>query len=129
MRISIVSGAAAAALLFGVIPQMASAADTYTEATFTGQVAGGNANVTAPFTSVISQGQAFSGTFVFDDQSVPSVGSGYSNVFFSNDIPTTAAFTLQLGTLTFNLSNGLAADGPYGIEYDNGAFKSSRTAA
>jgi hypothetical protein len=107
--------------MLGAIPQMASA-DTYTEATFTGQVAGGNANVTAPFTSVISQGQSFSGTFVFDDQSVPSAGSGLSNVFFSTNIPTADAFTLQLGTLSFNLTNALAADAPYGTEYDNGAF-------
>jgi hypothetical protein len=121
MRISLVSGAAAAALMVGAIPQMASA-DTYTEATFTGQVAGGNANVTAPFTSVISQGQSFSGTFVFDNQSVPPAGSGLSNIFFSNNIPATDAFTLQLGTLSFNLSNGLAADAPYGTEYNNGAF-------
>jgi hypothetical protein len=119
MRMSLVSGAAAAALMFSAMPQMASA-DTYTEATFTGQVAGGNANVTAPFTSVISQGQSFSGTFVFDNQSVPSAGSGLSNIFFSNDIPAANAFTLQLGTL--NLTNGLAADASYGTEYNNGAF-------
>jgi hypothetical protein len=121
MRMSLISGATAAALMFGAIPQMASA-DTYTEATFTGQIAGGNANVTAPFTSVISQGQSFSGAFVFDDQSVPIAGSGFSNVFFSNNIPSADAFALQLGTLSFNLSNGLAGDGPYGTEYNNGAF-------
>jgi len=121
MRISQVSGAAAAALMIGAMPQMASA-DMYTEATFTGQVAGGSANVTAPFTSVISQGQSFSGTFVFDNQSVPSAGSGLSNVFFSNNIPAANAFTLQLGTLSFNLSNGLAVDAPYGTQYNNGTF-------
>jgi hypothetical protein len=97
-------------------------ADTYTEASFSGQVAGGNANVTAPFTSVISQGQAFSGTFVFDDQSVPAAGSGLANVFFSSNIPATDAFSLQLGSLSFNLSDALAADAPYGTEYNNGSF-------
>ena len=121
MRMSLISGAVAAALMFGAIPQLANA-DTYTEATFTGQVAGGNANVTAPFTSVISQGQSFSGTFVFDDETVPSAGSGLTNVFFSAAIPTADAFTLKLGTLSFNLSNALAVDAPYGTEYNNGAF-------
>jgi hypothetical protein len=120
MRVLLVTGAAAAALMMGV-PQTASA-DTYTQATFTGQVAGGDANVSAPFTSVISQGQAFSGSFVFDDQSVPPAGSGASNIFFSNDIPATDAFTLQLGGLSFNLTNALAADAPFGTEYNNGAF-------
>jgi hypothetical protein len=53
---------------------------------------------------------------------VPPAGSGLSNIFFSNNIPAANAFTLQLGTLSFNLSNGLAVDAPYGTEYNNGAF-------
>jgi hypothetical protein len=52
----------------------------------------------------------------------PPAGSGLQNVFFSNNIPAPDAFTLQLGTLSFNLSNGLAVDAPYGTEYNNGAF-------
>ena len=106
-------------------------ADTYTSANFSGQIAGGNANVQAPFTSVLTQGQSFSGSLVFDNNLVPASGSGLVNVFFSNfpdigQIPSATALTLTLGGLPpFTLGDAVTPQ--FGtqeaaIQYNNGNF-------
>ena len=99
-------------------------ADTYISANFSGQIAGGNANVKAPFTAVLTQGQSFSGSLVFDSNLVPAANSGLVNVFFSSfpdigQIP--SALTLTLGGLpAFHL--GDAGVQAAAIQYKNGQF-------
>lgn len=99
-------------------------ADTYHIADFSGHLAGGSANVKAPFNSVLTQGAPVGGHFVFDDQLIPP--SGTVNVFFSSFpdiaiIPAATAFFLDLGGgLQFDLSSPTA--GPPAIQYKNGQF-------
>jgi len=112
------------------------AADTYESATFTGAINGGGANVKAPFsTDGFTQGETFSGSFVFDVQSVPVAGSGFVNVFFSSfpdigAIPNATAFGFSIQSLAtpdslgFNLGDALVQfpTQEAAIQYNNGQF-------
>jgi hypothetical protein len=103
-------------------------ADTYTQASFSGAINSGNANVKAPFSgNGFTQGQTFSGSFVFDNQLVPAGNSGFTNVFFSSfpdiaAIPNASAFSFTFGSLSFNLGDNLNTLLPAGIQYNNGHF-------
>jgi hypothetical protein len=96
-----------AALLASASPL---AAATYTQADFSGGVYPGGANVKAPFGSPdFYSGMPISGNFVIQDDLIP-VGQGFHNVSFSSftDIgstPAADAFTINIGSLTFNLSD------------------------
>jgi hypothetical protein len=127
MRGTILTGMAVATYLLGMAPQVVRA-DTYTQADFSGQINPGNANVQAPFAgNGFTQGESFSGSFVFDDQLVPGPTSGFTNVPFSSfpdsaDIPAISSLSFTFGALSFNLSNDLTNLGPAEIQYDNGQF-------
>jgi hypothetical protein len=127
MKGTILTAVAVCTYLLGMAPEVARA-DTYTQADFSGQINPGNANVQAPFAgNGFTQGESFSGSFVFDNQLVPSASSGFTNVFFSSfpdsaDIPAISSLNFTFGTLSFNLSNDLAGLSPAGIQYDNGQF-------
>jgi PEP-CTERM motif len=114
-------GLLAASLVATAAPALA---DTYHLADFSGHLNGGNANVKAPFNSVITQGGPVAGHFVYDDELIPATGT--VNVFFSNfpDIaftPASTAFYLDLGGgLEFTLASPTA--GPPAIQYKNGQF-------
>ena len=103
-------------------------ADTYHTATFTGHINPGNANVRAPFNSVLTQSGPISGSFVIDDNLIPAPNSGFVNVFFSSfpdiaNIPAATAFTINLGTasLTFTLADAIQNSGA--IQFNNGQFR------
>jgi hypothetical protein len=109
----------------------AASADTYKSANFSGQIAGGGANVQPPFTSVLTPGEPFGGSLVFDENLVPAAGSGFVNVFFSDfpdigTIPPATALTFTLGGLpAFTLADAVTP--PFGtqeaaIQYNNGNF-------
>jgi hypothetical protein len=127
MRRTILTAVAVASYLLAVAPEVARA-DTYTQADFSGQINPGNANVQAPFAgNGFTQGESFSGSFVFDDQLVPGTSSGFTNVPFSSfpdsaDIPAISSLSFTFGTLSFNLSNDLTGLTPAAIQYDNGQF-------
>lgn len=105
-------------------------ADTYHTANFSGQL-GSSSNIRPPFAgNGFNPGGAITGSFVYDDNLIPSSGSGFVNVFFSGfpdiaQIPSTTAFDLSVGGLTFGLGD---ADTPMfgiqeaAIQYHNGAF-------
>jgi len=105
-------------------PNVAEAA-TYFQASFSGAINPGSANVRAPFsTNGFTQGQPFSGSFVFDIDSIPGSLSP-TNVFFSNFpdigiIPSATAFNLNLGSLSFQLSDNVSALTNPAIQYRNG---------
>jgi hypothetical protein len=126
MRTSLISTAVAATLFVIAAPTLARA-DSYTEANFSGGIYPGNANVQPPFSgNGFTQGETFTGTFVFDDQLVPNASSGLDNVGFSSfpassQIPAVTAFSFDLGSLAFNLSNEYTGD-EAAIQYNNGAF-------
>jgi hypothetical protein len=100
-------------------------ADTYTKANFSAGIFGGNANVSSPFSgNGFSQGQTFTGNFVYDNQLIPANGTGVVNVFASGfpDIANIAPldlFKLNFGPLTFSAAD---ADEPFAIQYNNGNF-------
>jgi hypothetical protein len=124
MRPSRVSIAVAVALVSVAGPGLA-LADTYTEATFSGAINPGNANVQPPFAgNGFTQGDTFTGTFVFDNQSVPGGGSDFVNVGFPGvaTIPAATEFSFDLDGLTLNFSNEVAGDAPPLIQYNNGQF-------
>jgi hypothetical protein len=128
MRTMLISGAALAGLMIGVAPQMAQA-DTYTEVGFSGAINGGSANVKAPFSgNGFTQGDPFSGSFVFDNQLVPAAGSGFTNVFFSNfpdaaNIPAASSFNIAFDSLHFTAANNDSSQlFSAGIQYNNGHF-------
>lgn len=120
----------AGALAFLLISLSSAAADTYESASFTGAINGGGANVRLPFSgNGFTQGDAISGNFVFDVQSVPAPGSGFVNVFFSSfpdigAIPNATAFKFTLDSLTFDLGNALVEfpTQEAAIQYNNGQF-------
>lgn len=113
------------------IATVAAFAGTYYSADFSGNLAGGSANVKAPFNSVLTQGGPVTGSFVFYDQLVPTPGTGFVNVPFSSFpdigyIPNATAFELDLGGgIVFNLGS---AASPFpgiqyaDIQYNNGNF-------
>jgi hypothetical protein len=125
---------AAIASLFLVVPSAATFADTYHIASFTGQM-GSSPNIKTPFNT---PGSGFfgsapvTGTFVYDDQLVPGLGSGFRNIFFANfpdiaDIPSASAFTINFGSpaTTFTLADAVVPQ--FGtqeaaIQYNNGHF-------
>jgi hypothetical protein len=126
MRVLLLPGMTAAALLVSVAPQV-SLADTYDMATFQAGVQPGSGNVSPTFTSDgFTQGETFSGTFIYDASSIPGSGTGLVNV----PIPTgpgfpSTAFNFVIpssnpaNTLSFNISN---ASDPAQVQYNNGVF-------
>jgi len=105
------------------------AADTYTKATFTGQINPGDANVQPPFSGAgFTQSDPFSGTFVYDNNLVPAAGSGFVNVFASTfpdiaGISNPDLFSMTLDSLSFNAGDNLTTELPsVGIQYKNGQF-------
>jgi hypothetical protein len=113
--------------LLVAVANLSAFADTYHQADFSGAIFGGNANCQPPFNTIISQGGPISGYFVYDDQLIPGPGSGFVNVFSSSfpdiaQIPTEAAFTIDLGAavLTFSLADAILNSGA--IQYNNGHF-------
>lgn len=98
---------------------------TYTKANFSAGIFGGNANVSAPFTTNgFFQGQTFTGNFVFANELVPAPGSGFVNVLASSfpdiaNIPAADLFKFNFGSLTFTAAD---ADAPFAIQYLNGQF-------
>ena len=127
MRALLIPGAAAAVLVVIASPTVARA-DTYTEASFSGMINPGNANVQAPFSgNGFNQSDPFTGSIVFDNQLVPGGGTGLTNVFFqsfpdSAIIPPASSFSLTFDSLSFNLGNNINADLFGGIQYNNGSF-------
>lgn len=124
-RISVMSIFTVALFIAANIPVFA---DTYHNATFTGNISPGNANVKAPFNSVLTPGGPISGSFIIDDNMIPASNSGYVNVFFSSfpdiaNIPAATAFTINLGTpsLTFTLADAIQNSGA--IQFYNGNFR------
>jgi len=121
---------AVAAAVILVAGSVAAKADVYTSANFTFGVNPGNANVQSPFTSVLSQGEAFTGSLVFDNNLVPGPGTGFVNVFYASfpdiaGIPPATALDLPLGGLpAFTLANAQVAFGfqNAAIQYNNGSF-------
>jgi hypothetical protein len=85
-------------------------ADAYHSANFSGQL-GSSPNIKPPFTgNGFNPGGAVTGSFVYDDNLIPSSGTGFVNVFFSSfpdiaQIPSTMAFNLSIGGLTFGLGD------------------------
>lgn len=104
-------------------------ADTYHTATFSGQL-GSSPNVKAPFAgNGFTANGAITGSFVYDDNLIPSSGSGFVNVFFSTFpdiglIPDPTAFNLSVGGLTFTLGDALVQfpTQEAAIQYNNGVF-------
>lgn len=116
----------AAALAFAAAPALA---DTYTQADFSGHISPGNANVKPPFAgNGFTQGDPISGHFVYDDQLVPSSGSGFVNVPMTAfpdiaNIPDVDAFSLTIDSLTLTAGDNLTSNGPVMIQYNNGQFQ------
>jgi hypothetical protein len=104
------------------------AADTYSLASFSGAINGGNANVKAPFSgNGFTQSMPFSGSFVFDNSLIPGPASGFVNVFDQSFpdialIPGALQFTLNFGPLTFTEADNDNSQIPFGIQYNNGHF-------
>jgi hypothetical protein len=127
MRIK--SGLALAVLALGMATTAAKA-DTYTSVNFTFGTNNGNANVKSPFTSVMSQGQTFTGSLVYDNNLVPGPGTGFVNVFFSSfpdiaNIPSAIALNLPLGGLPAFTLDSAQVQFPTqeaAIQYHNGVF-------
>jgi hypothetical protein len=100
------------ALGFFILPA-AAFGDVYYSANFSGMINPGNANVQTPFTSILTQSEAFSGNLVYDVNQIPaSIPSSGANVFFSSfpdiaAISSPTAFTLSIGGLTVTLDNAL----------------------
>lgn len=120
------------AIILGVLFLLPAAAfaDAYHTADFSGQL-GSSPNIKAPFAgNGFNPGGAVTGSFVYDNNLIPSSGTGFVNVFFSSfpdiaQIPSSTALDLSLGGLTFGLGD---ADTPMfgiqeaAIQYNNGAF-------
>lgn len=102
-------------------------ADTYTEATFSGAINPGGANVKAPFSgNGFTQSDPFTGSFVFDNQLIPG-GPGTFNVFYPSFpdvalIPAGDLFSIGFGTLNFTRADNLDSEIMPGIQYNNGQF-------
>jgi hypothetical protein len=105
-------------------------ADTYHSANFSGQL-GSGPNIQAPFAgNGFNPGGAITGSFIYNDNLIPSSGTGFVNVFFSNfpdiaQIPSSTAFTLSLGGLTFGLGDAVTpmfGTQAAAIQYNNGVF-------
>lgn len=105
-----------AALAFGVMSGTASA-DTYTSVNFSGGIFGGNANVSAPFTGVVSPGDTYTGSFVYDNNLVPGAGSGFVNVFLSSFPNVVPSISFSVNGHNFTVTDPNAA-----IQYNNGQF-------
>ncbi|AUC94710.1 hypothetical protein CWS35_10885 [Bradyrhizobium sp. SK17] len=105
-----------AALALGLMSGMASA-DTYTSVNFSGGIFGGNANVSAPFTGVVSPGDTYAGSFVYDNNLVPGAGSGFVNVFLSSFPNAVPSISFSVNGHNFTVTDPNAA-----IQYNNGQF-------
>jgi hypothetical protein len=121
------------ALGFIILPA-AAFGDVYDSANFSGAINPGTANVKTPFTSILTQGETFTGNFVYDASQIPSFGSGFVNVFFSGfpDIAAVSpptAFSLSIGGLTFTLADALVKfpTQEAAIQYNNGNSMDSFT--
>lgn len=103
------------------------AAATYLQANFSGQL-GSNANVKAPFNgNGFTGGQAFSGSFLIENELVPGSGTGFQNVFFNNyadaaTIPANVAFTINFGSYTWTNADNLDSERLAGVQFNNGVF-------
>lgn len=109
---------------FALLAAAPALAATPIEVAYTGAL-GSSANIKAPFNAAgsgFTPGLAFSGTFYYDPDLVPTTGT--TNVFFNtlSGIPASNAFTLDFGPLSFNLADNIEALGPAGIQYNNGQF-------
>lgn len=100
-----------------VLTSNIASADVYTSANFSGAINGGNANVKSPFNAIISQGQAFTGTFVYDNNLIPANNSGTVNVALQSFPDAVPAITFSIGSYTFAVDDPTAA-----IQYSNGQF-------
>lgn len=99
------------------------AALTYFTADFSGQITSGSANVKAPFTAVLTQGQAIGGTFTYASEDIPT-GTGFVNVPFreGSGAPPATLFELRLGSsLQFDYADRLPGEFAQ-IQYSNGVF-------
>nr|WP_157817111.1 PEPxxWA-CTERM sorting domain-containing protein [Bradyrhizobium sp. SK17] len=92
-------------------------ADTYTSVNFSGGIFGGNANVSAPFTGVVSPGDTYAGSFVYDNNLVPGAGSGFVNVFLSSFPNAVPSISFSVNGHNFTVTDPNAA-----IQYNNGQF-------
>ena len=100
-------------------------ADMYESYTFTGQISPGNANVQAPFTADLTQGEKISGSFINDTSLQSAAGPGFFDVNFSaypdrTSIPDSSIFQIKLGGIV--LDQGAAFPGTGAVQYNNGAF-------
>jgi hypothetical protein len=115
-----------AAIAMFLVSSSAAMADIYTSANFTGAIAGGTANVSAPFsTNGFAPGDAFSGSFVFDNTLIPATGT--TTIFYQNFpdislISNATAFRFTLDGLSFNAGDNINTLRPLGIQYANGQF-------
>jgi len=90
------------AIILGVLFLLPAAAfaDAYHTADFSGQL-GSSPNIKAPFAgNGFNPGGAVTGSFVYDDNLIPSSGTGFVNVFFSSfpdiaQIPSSTALDLS----------------------------------
>lgn len=117
--------------LAGLLAASPALADTYTSAAFTGQIAGGSANVRSPFTNFLTQGQALSGTFIFDNALIPAAGTGFVNVNQASfpdvaDFSSASLFTFNLGSLVLTRDDVVAGANLL-IQYNNGVFNGFAT--
>ena len=102
-------------------------ADTYTQASFSGGVFGGGANVVAPLTGIVSPGAQLAGSFVYDNDLIPGGGTGIVNVNTASfpaiaNIPTSSLFSFSLGSQVLTAAN-LSSGSTLQIQYKNGAFR------
>ncbi len=108
------------AILLGAVSSVARA-DLYETAYFSAELI----PVTGSLSEVDINTDLISGNFVSDEQLIPGPTSGLQTVTFNSmpaigDIPSSTAFQMTLGGMTFNQGNFLPGTG--GIVYNNGQF-------
>lgn len=115
------------AAMLVLVANLPAFADTYFTADIIGAISSGTSNVKTPFTSILTQGDPISGSFVYDANLIPAAGSGFQNVYFSSfpdiaKISAATAFTINLGNaaVTFTLADAIQNSGA--IQYNNGQF-------
>ncbi len=110
-----------AALLLSASP--AFAANLF-QADFSGAINGGNANVKAPFnTNGFTQSMPFSGSFVYDADLIPAVGTvnvDLPTLAGATPIPAGDIFSLSFGPLAFDFAD--ASQITPKVQYKNGQF-------
>lgn len=108
---------------FALVATTPAMADTYTKANFSGGIFGNAGSVKPPLTGGFARGDTFTGSFVFDNNLIPSGPPTFQNVGFASfpdaaNIPAGDAFTLNFGSYTFTLANDPAAQ----IQYNGNKF-------